>query len=34
LRLEEISPADLTFLLERLERSVELVREVMKHGSD
>lgn len=34
LRLEEISPADLTLLLERLERSVELVREVMKHGSD
>jgi hypothetical protein len=34
LRLEEISAADLTSLLERLERSVELVREVMKQGSD
>lgn len=34
LRLEEISAADLASLLERLERSVELVRQVMKHGSN
>jgi hypothetical protein len=34
LRLEEISTADLTSLLERLERSAELVRRVMTHGSN
>jgi len=34
LHLEEISAADLVLLLERLERSVELVRQVMKHGSN
>lgn len=34
LRLEEISAANLGLLLERLERSVELVRQVMKHGSN
>ncbi len=33
LHLEEISAADLVLLLERLERSVELVRQVVKHGA-
>ncbi|AUC95496.1 hypothetical protein CWS35_15585 [Bradyrhizobium sp. SK17] len=34
LRLEGISAADLGSLLERLERSVALLHEVIKHGSD
>lgn len=34
LRLEEITPADLNSLLQRLHRSVALVQEALKHLSD